>query len=439
MATTSTELIEPHKPLVMIVGGGLGGMFLGILLERAHIPFHIFERASAIKPLGAGVTLSVNILPVIEQLGLLDDVMKIGLPFSDMNIYNEKMRKIGVISSADRKTIDGYDTILLTRRKLYDLLLKQIPEHKITLNKRVVSTEEKDDKVYIHCADDSTYAGDILVGADGAYSSIRQGLFKDLDARGLLPKSDLKQLARGYVNIVGTAKPDDPNKYPQLKSKVTQFDTVIGTKHLSWGVANVPGNEIVWGLAIQLTQKVTSEENRKSVEWNPNSSNEQLQEFYDLPCPWGGKMGDIVEATPMELRSKVFLEEKVFETWYHGRTVLIGDGAVSAFQDAVVLSNCLYDLLDSSPKSIKAAFQDYYEQRYHHAVKAFKLSSTVSGVMTGTITWLPRVPHRGTGTVSPQKPSKRYADEQAQAKAAAPVADIVADAAAAVVIARNKI
>lgn len=37
-------------------------------------------------------------------------------------------------------------------------------------------------------------------------------------------------------------------------------------------------------------------------------------------------MGEIMDDTPKELISKVFLEEKVFKTWYHGRTVLIGDG-----------------------------------------------------------------------------------------------------------------
>lgn len=40
------------KPVVLIVGAGLGGLSLGILLERAQIPFEIFERTSTVKPLG---------------------------------------------------------------------------------------------------------------------------------------------------------------------------------------------------------------------------------------------------------------------------------------------------------------------------------------------------------------------------------------------------
>lgn len=37
-------------------------------------------------------------------------------------------------------------------------------------------------------------------------------------------------------------------------------------------------------------------------------------------------MGDIYALTPKEFVSKVMREEKVFETWYSGRVVLLGDG-----------------------------------------------------------------------------------------------------------------
>lgn len=43
---------SPNGPNVMIVGAGLAGLLLGILLERANIPYAIYERASTVKPLG---------------------------------------------------------------------------------------------------------------------------------------------------------------------------------------------------------------------------------------------------------------------------------------------------------------------------------------------------------------------------------------------------
>jgi 2-polyprenyl-6-methoxyphenol hydroxylase-like FAD-dependent oxidoreductase len=41
-----------HKPTVLIVGAGLGGLMLGTLLEKSNVPYAIFERAAAVKPLG---------------------------------------------------------------------------------------------------------------------------------------------------------------------------------------------------------------------------------------------------------------------------------------------------------------------------------------------------------------------------------------------------
>lgn len=50
---------------------------------------------------------------------------------------------------------------------------------------------------------------------------------------------------------------------------------------------------------------------------------------FQIPIDIDGRkmtMGDLYDLTPKEFISKVGLEEKVFETWHHGRTVLLGDG-----------------------------------------------------------------------------------------------------------------
>ncbi|KAF9967484.1 hypothetical protein BGZ65_013033, partial [Modicella reniformis] len=93
-------------------------------------------------------------------------------------------------------------------------------------------------------------------------------------------------------------------------------------------------------------------------------------------------LGDLIDASEPETISRVFLESKLYETWYHGRTVLIGDaahkmppsagqGAVNAMEDAVVLANCLYEISDGqqaiTPEKITQAFKNYRDQRYSHA------------------------------------------------------------------------
>lgn len=47
------ESYRPSSPpRVMIVGGGVAGVFLAILLDRANIPYEIYERAASVKQLG---------------------------------------------------------------------------------------------------------------------------------------------------------------------------------------------------------------------------------------------------------------------------------------------------------------------------------------------------------------------------------------------------
>lgn len=49
---TEEEWANMDKPKVLIVGAGIGGLFLGNLLHKANIPFLIFERANEVKDLG---------------------------------------------------------------------------------------------------------------------------------------------------------------------------------------------------------------------------------------------------------------------------------------------------------------------------------------------------------------------------------------------------
>jgi len=92
--------------------------------------------------------------------------------------------------------------------------------------------EEKNNKVYIHCSDNSTYEGDILVGADGAYSGVRQSLYRQLDEKGVLPKDDLKTMSVGFTCMVGVANPKNPEKFPQLKEE-SNYVQVLGGDRLS--------------------------------------------------------------------------------------------------------------------------------------------------------------------------------------------------------------
>ncbi|KAF9994714.1 hypothetical protein BGZ79_000497 [Entomortierella chlamydospora] len=418
----------PESPKVLIVGAGMGGLTLGLLLERIGVDFEIFERASCVKPLGAAMSIGPNILPMFEQIGMLDEIMKLSLPGKAMEFYSEDVGGLTLIGRTDNaaflKEKSGYSSIMFSRPDLHKLLLSKIPPNKIHFNKRVLSVGQSDKGVLLRCADGSIYEGDILIGADGAYSAVRQ-------------------------------IPQDPEKYPILKDDYSHLFVVVaeGKPH-SWTVITVPGNRFCFGVVIQLGDKERDETFRNS-EWGPELIDSMIAQVADhkVPC---GTLGDLIQATPKELISKVYLEEKLFETWNHDRIALIGDachkmlpsagqGAINAMQDAVILANCIYELRSRSHKQIVAALKDYKSQRYDHAKKQVQISSTVGKVFYGqtwheklmrraVFTWMPMsfeersffklvgyrpqvtfqpfVENKTNLKILPQKMSKRYAEEQ---------------------------
>ncbi|KAF9100236.1 hypothetical protein BGX27_000457 [Mortierella sp. AM989] len=390
----SQDPIDKPVPTVLIIGAGIAGLTLAVLLEQADIPYHIFERASVVKPLGSAMCFGGNLFHVMEQLGIYQELLEVSKPNIHIKFYNANCKKIGNYDVSENVKIVGYDNLAFSRPDFYEILRKRVPVHKISFQKKVLRSEEKEGKVHIHCSDNTTYIGDILVGADGAYSGVRQSMYKDLNAKGILPKGDLEGFTIGYTTVVGVAKPPNPENYPALKEKYANFSQVLYKNSNSCYIVTLPNNQISWGFAVQRPKEELREMHFRSSDWGSEINDTSLENFRDLPCPLGGTMGDIFDATPKDLISKVFLEEKVFKTWHHSRTVLIGDachkyhpsggqGGAMAIHDVVALANCIYNMPDTSSKSIKLAFDDYYKQRFHYAIGAYRISTFMTKVMNG--------------------------------------------------------
>ena len=80
MASSTTS---PTKTKILVAGAGIGGLTLGILLERAGIDYLILERTPTILPLGSAIALSSVIQPLLSQLGLLDEIHALPSPSMD--------------------------------------------------------------------------------------------------------------------------------------------------------------------------------------------------------------------------------------------------------------------------------------------------------------------------------------------------------------------
>ena len=111
------------------------------------------------------------------------------------------------------------------RPALYNLLLRQIPPHKVLFNKRVLTISDSEEEgVRVQTADKCTYEGDILVGADGAYSAVRQQIYEALKQQGALPKSDQEDLPFMSTCLVGQTKPlDFAADFPEFQETPSPF------------------------------------------------------------------------------------------------------------------------------------------------------------------------------------------------------------------------
>ncbi|KAG0201587.1 hypothetical protein BGX33_010236 [Mortierella sp. NVP41] len=103
-------------------------------------------------------------------------------------------------------------------------------------------------------------------------------------------------------------------------------------------------------------------------------------------------MGDLYDCTSKDSTSKVMLEEKIFQTWHSGRTVLLGDachklnpmggqGATIAIHGALALANLLYALPSNTTADIEKAFEAYKSERMGPSIEAFKNSRLFSKFM----------------------------------------------------------
>lgn len=66
---------------VMIAGGGIGGLATAVTLHQIGVPCVVFEKVSALKPLGVGINLQPNAVRELYDLGIGPDQMdQVGVP-----------------------------------------------------------------------------------------------------------------------------------------------------------------------------------------------------------------------------------------------------------------------------------------------------------------------------------------------------------------------
>jgi len=179
----------------LVVGAGIGGLAAGIALRQAGWHVRIFERAASPRELGFGLLVAPNAIAALQDLGVADVVLARGFAPT----RGEVRRMDGtVLKRAEFPPPEalGGPTVVALRPALHGALLEAVGMDAVTLSSEATGFTVAGDRVTLHLKGGDVAEGDLLVGADGAGSVVRQTLHPSEP----LPRSSGIVAVRGAVH-----------------------------------------------------------------------------------------------------------------------------------------------------------------------------------------------------------------------------------------------
>lgn len=169
---------------VLIAGGGIGGLSAALACTRAGAEVALFERHAEFSEFGAGIQLSPNVVKILYGWGLQQALAEV-VAFPD-RLQVRSANSGAVLGSLrlGQTMAQRYGAPYLTihRADLHRLLLTAVQQQggaALRLSSSVLNFAETESDVAVQLARDELERGDLLVGADGGWSSIRQQLLAD--------------------------------------------------------------------------------------------------------------------------------------------------------------------------------------------------------------------------------------------------------------------
>ena len=154
----------------VIIGGSMSGLLSGLLLRRAGWAVDVYERVeSELSGRGAGI---------VAQAELIERLRALGLPTAELGVH-----------ITTRKILDarGHFThscrcpqVLTAWERVYRLLRDAFPPAHYHRGRGLARSTQDATKVTAHFSDGESIAADLLVGADGIRSTVRQQCAPDV-------------------------------------------------------------------------------------------------------------------------------------------------------------------------------------------------------------------------------------------------------------------
>ncbi|VAW27703.1 Salicylate hydroxylase [hydrothermal vent metagenome] len=337
---------------ISIIGAGIGGLTTAIALKQKGFEIEIFEASKEFKKAGSGINLAINAMQVYKRLGIYEEIASLGSYTNSLLITDEKLNIITKVNLVNAELEFKAKTFAIHRTTLHSILLNRLNGVKIHSNKKIKSLGQTNDGVNFTFEDGTSYATNILIGADGIHSVVRKSIINNTELR------IAKQVCwRGIVKI------DIPKKYQ------TELNELWG-KGKRFGFVHINENEVYWyALASYKT------------DYKKEFYNTNLEELFSNFNPLIKRIISKTEKSNIILNKMMDL--KPISSWHYKNVCLIGDashattpnlgqGACQAIESAYVIAECL-----STEKNTQLAFQKLEKIRKRNARKIVKTSWTV--------------------------------------------------------------
>jgi 2-polyprenyl-6-methoxyphenol hydroxylase-like FAD-dependent oxidoreductase len=322
-----------------IIGGGIGGVAAAVALHRAGIDATVYERASELREVGAGMMLWPNATRVLKELGLLERVAALSGP----------NRHFLVRSSAGTILMDiglGHFEVpaLCTRRSdLLDALISALPAERVRLGHDFGYLERQKSSVGIHFSNGVSVEHDFLIGADGIRSRVRSQLLGVHE-----PIYRGYTVWRGLARLTG-AVPGGSNSETWGRGK-------------RFGILNTGGDRFTWyATANTDPDHVDSLEGRR-------------RELLRMFAGWHEPVESLISATEEVLKNGAY-DLAPLKRWGRGRVMLLGDaahpctpnlglGGCMALEDALVLAKSFCK--EATPELALRRYESLRRRRTRH-------------------------------------------------------------------------
>ena len=295
----STELTWHLGPSVVIIGGGIGGLFAANALIAQGLRVSVYEQASALGEVGAGVFVTPNAVRHLERVGLGPAVEKWGARVGTGSSY---FRHDGTpIAPVQVSDASGWNAAFgMHRADFVDFLAANLPAGIVHTGHRAIGFEQDGDVARVRFANGASVEADVVVAADGIHSELRPHVFP--------PSKPVFHGTISYRGLVARERlPDWPMDRWQMWAGPSRHFLVFPVRH---------------GTMVNYVGFVPTDEEMKESWSAPGDPAVLRREFEG----WDPRIGSVLQQVDKTFRWALYDREPL-PTWTQGRLTLLGDAA----------------------------------------------------------------------------------------------------------------